>query len=187
MLAAGLLPALSLVSGCGKKGDQAAPAPKATPSPKSSPPAVSVTTGGVNLFLFDAKGRRVARLTAATVGYNPRDDQNIVTVTGGKATLYEKGQPAATLTADTVTANRTARTITGVGNVVAHSLTQKGAPTIRSDRMVWQHDARVIMGDGNVTVSADPDYRLYGRSFKADTKLRRVSVKVGETPATGSL
>jgi LPS export ABC transporter protein LptC len=190
MLAAGLLlPVFALAVGCGRQGSPMSTAsPKASPTPKPSPPAITATTSGGNLVLFDAKGDRVATLFAATADFNPRDEENIVTVHGGKATLYDQGQPAATLSADSVTADRKARTITGTGNVVAHSLTEKGSPTVRADKMVWQHDTRVINGSGNVVITAEPDYRLYGDSFKADTRLRRFSVQVGGgAPATGRL
>ena len=139
--------------------------------------------------LFDKKGVIVAHVKARSGSGNSRSvltGSGLGALMGGEATLYQKGSPASTLRADRIDVDQATQTVTGTGNVVARSLTEVGAPAIRADKMTWRHDKNEIRGSGNVLVTRDPDMRLPGKSFVADTRLRRFTLTSSGAPASGT-
>jgi len=140
---------------------------------------VGALAQGLDLTLADNKtGVIVARIKASTgaVGMTGPDEGAAGALSNGTATLYDKGKPAATVTADRIFADQATRTITGKGHVVARSLIHKGAPTVRSDTMVWRYADSTIRGNGNVIMSQEPSVYLRGERFTANTEMRRVEV-----------
>lgn len=189
-------------TGCAPKNDAAKPAtPAAAVSreqkpAKAKPPEISASVQGLDLTLTDAKGNLVARVKAEAgavgaseaPGGGAPGGGTLGVMSKGVATVYENGKPTATLTADTMTADREKRLVTGTGNVVARSLARPDAPMIRADTMTWRHDAGEIRGKGNVLITRKPDWQFPGDSFVADTQIKsfRVESSEGDT-AKGSL
>lgn len=159
----------------------AAGATTKTPPEKAEkkPGDVGALAQGLDLTLADNKtGVIVARIKASTgaVGMTGPEEGAAGALSNGIATLYDKGKPAATVTADRIFADQATRTITGKGHVVARSLIHKGAPTVRADTMVWRYADRTIRGNGNVIMSQEPSIFLRGERFVANTELRKVEV-----------
>lgn len=102
----------------------------------------------------------------------------------GTVVLYQSGKPAARLTADTLTASQSRRSVVGTGKVVVRSLALPDSPAIRSDTMTWRYDTGTIQGTGNVLVTREPGTRIPGRAFTADTKLSRFTLEGGAGPAS---
>jgi hypothetical protein len=136
---------------------------------------------------IDKDGVRVVRAKARAAAGGPGTaggDGLGGTLRDAEATLYRDGKPAATLVAEEIAYRQTPKiTITGRGGVVARSLAEKGAPTVRADRMVWHPDENQIRGDGNVRVTYGPGSTLSGTSFVADTRLKRVKILGGNDPS----
>ena len=102
-----------------------------------------------------------------------------------EAVLYQNGKPAAVMNADTMTADRAAKTVVGVGNVRVRSLqkdAQNNASAIRADTMTWRHDSNKIRGKGKVRVTNGPEVELPGENFEADTFLRTFRLWNGAEP-----
>jgi LPS export ABC transporter protein LptC len=158
-----------------------------SPSPTPTPLNVTAVINDFNLKLFDKTGKPVADLKAASADANPSNPQRLVTVNQASATLYQNGEAAATLTADRIVADKENRLLTATGNVVARALKQDRAPSVRADKMVWRHDESKLVGTGNVLITTQPDLKLPGKSFEADTKLSRFSVQGDGRSATGTL
>lgn len=186
-----LLCLTTLGSGCGNAGKRTTAEKSKAERPKKELPPLTVTVIDLNLQVFDEKNQLVLTLKAKAAGGNQSSsgsgDSNTVVVQNGDATLYQKGVATATMTADTLTANREAGTVVATGHVTTHSLTEKSSPTVRADRMDWEHDKNLLTGSGNVVMTAEPAYTLYAKSFKADTKLSEYHVTLGDTPSTGKL
>jgi len=186
-------------AGCAPKGSDppaaaspSPPAPVASPSP-AKPFGFEATVRGLNLTLTDPRGVPMARLQAKAGTVGPKKSGGdapagdaVGTLRDGTATLYQAGKPVATLTAETITADRAKRTVTGRGNVVVRSLTQKEATSVRADTMVWEHDTDRITGRGHVLLTRAPDARLPGERFEADTRIRRFTLFGSGEPATGT-
>lgn len=178
--------------GCGPRAGvkSAAPEPAASRAEnkaddKKEPPLAGEVRN-VNLTLTDGKGAIVARVKAGAgiVGQTGASAGAAGKLGDGEATLYEKGKPIATFRASQIEADQAARTVKAVGNAIARSLVHKGSPTVRADRMTWRHGESKIYGDGNVLVTRD-GIRMPGRSFVADTRLRRVVMTGNGSPAIG--
>lgn len=167
----------------------------ATPKPTATPPQIAAQVFGANVTLFGKNGDKAATLKGESAAFDPKSLSSALIVNKAKATLYNKGKtneddrnaPAAELSADVVTADRPKRTLTATGNVTIRSLTEKGTPTIRADRMVWSFGNRTIVGDGNVLLTAEPNLKMPGKSFAADTRLRTFQLESDGRPATGGL
>lgn len=181
----GPVAAVAFAAGCAPK--QAPPAASPTPSPSPSPtPALSVGAAAENVgvSILDAEGKPVAQVTAGSAGFNPTTPGTIGTLQSAKATLYQKGKPAAAITAERVTADQQTRTVTATGSVVARSLSNPRSPTVRADKMTWQHDKNLITGNGNVLLTVEPGGKLPGNLFTADTALGNIHVKGNGKSAT---
>ncbi|MDX1933963.1 MAG: hypothetical protein SFU56_15290 [Capsulimonadales bacterium] len=177
-------------AGCGRKSKETA-----SSKPTPTPPPLSATSTGLSVSVYDSKGDvspsgalpKVLDLKSRGAGASTGAEGETVVVSRGSAVLYQEGKASATLTADRLAANREERTVVATGNVVATSLSQPRAPAVRADKMVWTHDRNLLTGNGNVVMTARPDFVLHGRSFTADTKLSRYRVKMGQTPSSGTL
>ncbi len=143
---------------------------------------------GASATLFDPKtGRIVARVKSArgALGQTVRNGKRLARLAAGEATLFDKnGQPLLFLRADVIEADPKTQQIVGTGDVRAVSLAEPGAPTLRADRMAWTPKDRIVRGDGNVLITRAPDLHIPGRSFEADTDLRRFKVRGSSQPAT---
>ena len=180
-----------MAAGCGRTLAPAmtAPTPAASAMPLATPtPGIAAQATGAKAILFGKNGERVAALTAASAGFDPTNASKTLVVKKGKATLYDREKadaPAAEMTADFLTADREKRLLTATGNARIRSLTQKEAPTIRADKMIWSFDARTVNGSGNVLLTAEPNLKMPGNSFQADTRLQTFRVESDGQPATG--
>jgi hypothetical protein len=187
-----LLPAAIFASGCGEKSAPPAPAPveprpaQGAPEKKRQPLPVSGVVQGLDLTITDENGVLVARVKAKTgaVGQSGAAGGAAGALRESFATLFEKGKPVATLEADQIDADPATRIITGTGSVVVRSLAHTGSPTVRTDTAAWRHGENTIRGEGNVLITRD-GVRIPGKSFVADTKLRRVTVQGNGGPITG--
>ena len=192
--------ALGFASGCTPKPN--APAPQQTPRPSASaaptPLPIAATVGGVHATLFNAKGEIVAQVAAQEGAMGSGGANGTIRPEGlgalkkGEATLYQNGKPSAVMNADTMEADRQAKTVVGTGNVRVRSLqkdAQNHAPAIRADTMTWQHDTNIIRGSGHVLLTNGPGVDLPGDGFEADTVLGTYRIWNGAEPkrsATGT-
>jgi lipopolysaccharide assembly outer membrane protein LptD (OstA) len=130
-----------------------------------------------SLTFTDPKGTVVWKLKAEAATVAPEEVAQGQAYRGGlrngTVTLYQQGKPAATLKAKIVRADQATRTVVGEGDVVVRSLASPDAPAIRADTMTWRYDADQITGHGNVLVTREPDMRVPGDRFTADTAVRR--------------
>ncbi len=176
---------LVLLAGCHKQAVEQKSG--ANPPTKPTPLPISAVSEGVNLTVYDLNGMVVLGLKADAAGANAKGNSTKeVVVQKGNATLYQKGKAVATLTANNLTAHTDTRTIEANGNVITKSLTQAGSPTIRADKMLWEHDKNLLTGSGHVLVTAEPAYSLPAESFTADTKLSHYRLKLAPAPGTGN-
>lgn len=155
------------------------------PSPTPTPRAVRAESTDFKLTMTDAKGQTVALLDAKYTNFDPLKAGGTVTVQGVDATLYDEGKAATRVRAENAVADQKSRIVTLTGNVRAVSLSRKDTPTVRAERMVWHADQKLLTGEGKVLMTLKPDFELPGRSFRADTKLNRMTVKQDERPGTG--
>ncbi len=180
--------------GCARKAETppnvAAQTPEKQPEEKKPEPLpLAGTVRGGAITLFDEKGVVVAQVKAraGAVGQKSGHDRS-GGVAGllykGKATLHEKGRLVATLTAEEVTADEKTHVVTGKGNVVARSLTEPGSPTVRADTMTWRPDRNESRGSGNVRMTRGDRLHRPGKAFVADTRIRRIRMTAGSSPAT---
>ena len=141
-------------------------------------PPVAGTVRGLDLTLTDARGVIVARVKAQSgaVGRTGVDTGAAGAVQRAVATLYEQGKASAVITGDQIAADQATRMISGKGNVVARSLVQPGSPTVRADAMTWRPDQHKIRGQGNVVLTRQPNVRVAGDRFEADTRLRHFRI-----------
>lgn len=185
--------AAGVAAGCGRKpsgpSSSGQPAVPGSPSPSPTPTPLNMTAAldDFSATMFDKTGKPAASIKALSVGVNPDDAQSLISVSRANATLYEKGQPAATLTAEKLVVNKETRELTATGNVVVKSLRNQSRATVRADKMVWQHDEARLIGSDNVLITMSPDVQMPGKSFEADTKLSKFSVKGNGSPVTGTL
>jgi len=159
-----------------------------TPKPTATSPLLAAQAVGANVTLFGKSGEKVAILHADSAGFDPTASQKSIVVSRATATLFDRDHPGSAvseLKADTVIGNRENRTLTATGNASIRSLTEKGTPMIRADQMVWSFDNRDVKGEGNVLVSAQPNLRIPGHAFTADTQLRTFRLQGDGRPATG--
>lgn len=116
----------------------------------------------------DAKGRPVmeARFREAVASTDAQSAR--VELLGVKATLYQNGRPASSLSAERVVADSRIKEISASGNVI---VTSADGSSAQSERVVWRSSANKLVGlggvkliKGNVTITAD--------RFEADTSLK---------------
>ncbi|GAB4468470.1 MAG: hypothetical protein OHK0029_40870 [Armatimonadaceae bacterium] len=168
-----------------KPASEPTPKPENTDKETKTPLDVRGTVEGLDFTLFDASGKKIAEVAAKEAGLSPAKEGAFATVSRGTATLYRNGAPAATLTADRVSADEQAQTVQAQGNVLVEALQGEGTPTLRADKVVWQYKADTITGSGNVLATMKPEWRIPARSFQADTRLQRVQIEGNGQPATG--
>jgi hypothetical protein len=163
---------------------------KAAQTPRTPPISVSATDLEITIFEKDQNSVVAARVKARSGAVSPNGGGEagaLGTLRDLTATLYQNGKPAATLSADRGTVNQGAGTVVGEGNVRVRSLMHAASPAVRADTMTWRQGENKIFGKGNVLVTREPDLRIPGRSFVADTAIRRFTVQGNGSPATGTL
>ena len=136
------------------------------PKPTATPLRIAAQVVGFDSTLFGKNGEKMAALKGESAAFDPKNLSSALIVNKAQATLYDREKrdiPVSELTAETVTADRARRTLTATGNVTIRSLTEKGTPTIRADRMVWSFDNRTVKGDGNVLLTAEPNLKMPGK------------------------
>ena len=182
---------LCLLAGCSNRKTATAtgsPTPPTKPTPTPTlPPQFQGAAQRINITLFDAKGRKIAEVSGDSAGLTPVGKSQEVSVTRGKATLFKDGKPAATVSADRLTADNLSRILKATGGVVVRSLEQEGTPTARADTVTWEHDRDRIHGTGGVKVTADTGWEIPAASFTGDTELKTLDVVGNGLPATGRL
>jgi len=180
--------------GAGKPSPVAA-APTPSASPTKKPFEVEATVEGLDVTLTDSAGKPVLRLQAKVGTVGPSDagaelpqGDALGALKDGRATLYQDGKPLATLTADTITADRAKRTVTGRGGVTVRSLGQEETTTVRADTITWEYDKNTLVGRGNVLLTRNPGVaRVPAERFEANTALRTLTLHGSGEPATGTL
>ena len=182
--------------GCGKTERPAekkqAAEKQAEPEKKNEDPPLAGEVRDLDLTLTDKNGVVVVRIKAQAglVGRTGGGGSAVGNVAGAttrtEATLYDKGKPAAILTARRIRADQATRAVTGEGDVIARALAQPGSPTVRADRMTWRPGQNAIRGAGNVLLTRD-GFRMPGESFVADTRLRTIEVTGSDAPIAGRL
>ena len=195
----GVAAILFVATGCtgGNNARNAAGKPSPSPSAKARPAVLPLEAqiGDLDLTLIDEKGRTIVQVTAragavgpgkAGTGATPQPGGVVGSLSHGTAVLYQEGKPAAKLTADSVRADQETRIVTAKGNATVTSLSNPSSPAIRADTMTWRYETGTITGIGSVLVTREPDMRVPGTSFSADTRLRSFTLNGGAGAATGT-
>ena len=163
----------------------------ATPTPAASPTPypVRVVATGVSTTLFDEQGHTVAQIKAqgASAGPDPTNKTELGNLQNGKATLFQDNHPASTFAAGSLVADQRKRVLTGTGGVTLQSQGEGGVSSVRADTMVWRYADNKVVGRGHVVFTrTNPDARLTGETFEADTAVRRVTLHTSGKTATGA-
>ena len=181
--------ALLLAGGCASARPPAVKvAASPTPAPSPTPYPVRVVATGVSTTLFDEQGHTVAQIKAqgASAGPDPANKTELGNLQNGKATLFQDNRPASTFAAGSLVADQNKRVLTGTGGVTLESRGEGGASSVRADTMVWRYAENKVVGRGHVVFTrTNPDARLTGETFEADTAVRRVTLHTVGKAATG--
>ena len=170
-------------------GASAPASAKGSGKKKPDPPTnLGMVGGTVRVDLPDPKfpGKRVplCHVEAATATGQSAETGFLGSMTRVSALLYQKGKPAATLTAPLARGDslRGSVVVTATGGVFARSLLHPGT-TLRADRLVWTPSARTnqIVATGHVVWTDGKTHgTLRGPRATADTAVKTVVMGPGD-------
>lgn len=163
----------------------------AAPPAKKAPPAPDNLSAAVQLpvvTLPDPKypGKLLIEAHARTAQGQSQDTGFMGDMTGVWARLYQKGVPAAVLTASHAVGSSRKNTVvvTGTGGVVIKSLTQPGTK-LTADKVVWYASLNRIVATGHVYYhDGKTGATMIGPWLTADTKLNSVQTGAGRFTGT---
>lgn len=167
-----LIPLIAI--GCGKKEN--APAAIVASPPPTPAPKVGVVAEKQRFAFSDKDGKRVAEISADSGAATGTNVDNIVgEMKNAQATLYQKGKPVATLTADKVIPDTQKRTITASGNAKVQSVdAADGIPSVlKANTLVWAYDQNNITGRGNVEYTKRGVITIPATFFTGDASFRQ--------------
>lgn len=146
------------------------------PPPRPEKPA-KVFQGSaedVTVVLPDALGRKAA------VVHTKHSDQvqssGVITLRNSDVTLYDRGEKYALVEAPSAELDTKAHTLTLSGGIEARVL--KEATSFHVDRLVWNSNTGIFVGDGNVRFSSGP-VTLRGSRITGRTPITAVEVTQG--------
>ena len=133
---------------------------------------------GIESSLSDAKGITVWTIKAESAVLGNEKGAVVGSLNNGTATMYENGEPTATMKADTLTADKEKRTVVGRGHVFAKSLLpQDKGRILQADTIRWDIQKHLLRGEGNVILTQEPDTVVHADSFSANLKLRNIELQ----------
>jgi len=158
----------------------------AAPSGKKTAPAPLNLSGVIQMpvvTLPDPKypGRLMIEAHARTADGQSAENGFLGNMTGVWARLYQKGIPAAVLTAPHALGNsrKNSVVVTGTGGVVIKSLTQPGTK-LTADKVVWYASVDRIVATGHVFYhDGKSGATMSGPWLTADTKLKSIQTGTG--------
>ena len=158
----------------------------AAPPAKKAPPAPDGLSANAQLpvvTLPDPKypGRLLIEAHARMAEGQSQDTGFLGDMTGVWARLYQKGVPAAVLTAPRAVGSslKNSVVVTGTGGVVVKSLTQPGTK-LTADKVVWYASLNRIVATGHVVYhDGKTGATMTGPVMNADTRLKTVSLTSG--------
>jgi LPS export ABC transporter protein LptC len=155
------------VAGCARK----TPPP---PPPEKPAKVFEGSAEDVTIVLPDALGRKAA------VVHTRHSDQiqssGLVTLRNTDVTLYDRGAKYAVVEAPAAILDTKAHTLTLSGGIEARIL--KETTAFHVDRLVWNSDTGIFVGEGNVRFASGP-VTLTGRRITGRTPLAAVEVTQG--------
>lgn len=162
---------------------EAAPAKKKPPAPLN----LGAAAQGVTVNLPDPKlpGKMMLEVRAREAFGQSADNGFLGRMTHVWARLYQKGVPAAILTAPNVQGSSLKKTIvvTATGGVVIKSLTQPGTK-LSADQVVWYASVNKIVATGHVIYhDGKTGATMTGPQALADTNLKTLQIVSGHVSA----
>lgn len=157
------------------------------PVQAAPPPALGAAAQGVTFTLPDPKlpGKLLAEVHARSASGNSVETGFLGSLTGVWARLYQKGIPAATLTAPHAQGSSLKKTVvvTATGGVVVKSLTQPGTKLL-ADTVVWYAGLNKIVATGHVFYrDGKTGATMTGPTMTADTRLKSLQIMSGHASA----
>ncbi len=159
-------------------------------SPPPTPaPRLGAVVRKVGFAWSDKNNRLVADVTGESGAATGGNGLNTLgEIRNGKATLYQRGKPSATLTADTLLADSDRQRVTANGNVLVRSQSDAGGGvgTLQADHVVWEYEQGQIVGTGHVVLTREDSIRVHAVRLVADTALQTVDLIGEEEPTLGN-
>lgn len=166
--------AAGLLAGCAGKDRQATP--KRQPPPTEDKTALKAEFRKAEITWADAEGRpvmdaRFKKAVASTDSENAR-----VELLGVKASLYQNGKRASSLSAERIVADSRTKEITASGSV---KVTSADGSSAWSERAVWKSSENKLIGLGNVKLTKE-NITITADKFEADTALKKARFYQGK-------
>jgi len=164
-----------LLAGCAGKGKSPAAVTKKQP-PKPEKTALKAEFRKAQITWADAKGHPVLEARFKEAVASTDSESARVELLGVKASLFQNGKSASTLSAERIVADSRNKEIKASGSV---KITSGDGSSAQCERAVWKSSENKLLGSGGVKLTKG-NITIMAESFEADTGLSHVRFYQGK-------